>query len=583
MFTLSCSNTGSRPESFTPSDYAQKVADIIVDGTQFEFKPALQEFEQDGVYIFDFPVHDPGFYIARSKLKVESLNEYDFGIEFAISHPAGAIEIKLNGKTIYEANTKESGRFNYVDYGLFEYQSKKPIELEDGDFTFIIKFSPSEPGEDRIYVNFVRDDNALSHPAVGLEAPSEEEDLKHYGFWWIGPLDEKSIGEYDVMTPEMSESDLIEMEIETNSGKRVRWDLPKLHLVKALPGWLTYQNWHYSGGTFLDAMLEVSKHFDGLNYQNYIEEHMNFLSSHVEEIGEMREDYGLIESPFGHYFRFSLLDDMGMQTVPFVNKMLDSGEVDENAFSYKLANRVVNHIMNEASRLEDGTYARFTPDTMSVWADDLYMSSIVLLKMYDLNGNSAYLEQVIFQVLSFDQYLRDSESNVYWHGYFSRNREFSSTKWGRANGWTIMAKVELLKRMESTHPKYAEVLEVFSRHCKGLLALQSADGRWHQVLDDPSSYLETSATAMFVRGFAEGVARGWLERELYEESAELGWSSLTEQFDSEGNVTGIVRGTPIMFSDQEYDDWGTRINDPRGLGALLYASIAIDLMRTSSN
>ncbi|MEX2363343.1 MAG: hypothetical protein WD597_06950 [Balneolaceae bacterium] len=45
----------------------------------------------------------------------------------------------------------------------------------------------------------------------------------------------------------------------------------------------------------------------------------------------MREDYGLIAGPFGHYFRFSLLDDVGMQTVPYANRLLENrGEVDQN-------------------------------------------------------------------------------------------------------------------------------------------------------------------------------------------------------------------------------------------------------------
>ncbi|MCG8374693.1 MAG: glycoside hydrolase family 88 protein, partial [Balneolales bacterium] len=569
----------SQTEDMSPREFAERVSNIIVDGTQFSFEPALQEFEQDGLHLIDVPATEAGTYYVRSRVEVSGSSEFDYGVQFAISHQAGEIEVQLGGDVIYSGSTTRDGHLNYVDYGLFEYQEIVPITVEDGEHVLTIRFTPRNPGQDRIYFSFVRSDNALPYPAISVHSPTKTEELEHYGYWWIGPVSADTEDEI-LMDTKRSDKELVEMEVVSANGTTIRWDIPRLHLVKSLPGWLTYQNWHYSGGTFLDAMNEVGKHFDGLEYGAYINEHMYFLEEHIDEIGQMMAEYGLIEAPFGHYFRFSLLDDMGMQTVPYVNRMLENG-VDDNSFGYKLANKVTNHIMNDASRLPDGTWARFTPDTMSVWADDLFMGSIVLLKMYELTGNEDYLDQVITQVLNFDSYLVDEPSKLYWHGYFSWNDEYSSTKWGRANGWTIMAKVELLQTMPEDHPQFEAVLGTLTRHCEGLLAVQSLDGRWHQVLDDPGTYLETSATAMFVRGFATGITEGWLDRSVYEAATELGWASLTRQFDEEGNVIGIVRGTPIMFSDEEYDNWGTRINDPRGLGALLYAAIAIDEMRNT--
>ncbi len=574
---MACSS--SQTEQMSPREFAEHVSNIIVDGTEFSFEPALQEFEQDGVYLFDFPSDEKGVFYARSVIEVEKVSENDFRTHLAISHQAGEIEIMLNGESIYTNSSTRDGHLNHVDYGLFEFEEKIPISITDGEHQLLIKFSPRNAGANRVHISFIRSDNALPFPNLELRSLSEKEELEHYGYWWIGPL-ASNTNSQALTDPNKTETELVIQEIESASGNTIRWDIPKLHLVKSLPGWLTYQNWHYSGGTFLDAMRQVGNQFPGLDYSDYIEEHMAFLADNIDDIEQMRRDYGTIEGPFGHYFRASLLDDMGMQTVPYVNSMLENG-VDENSFGYGLANRVTNHIMNDASRLTDGTWARFTPDTMSVWADDLFMGSIVLLKMYELTGEEDYLDQVILQVLNFDDYLTDEPSRLYWHGYFSRNDEYSSTKWGRANGWTIMAKIELLQTMPENHPQFDAILETFTRHCEGLLAVQSQDGRWHQVLDSPETYLETSATAMFVRGFATGIAEGWLDRAKYEAAAERGWASMTRQFDEEENVIGIVRGTPIMFSDEEYDNWGTRINDPRGLGALLYAAIAIDEMRNT--
>lgn len=579
LVTLSCSEEGA--EKMTPKEFSSHVSNIIVEGTEFNFEPALQEFEQDGLYQIDFPSDKKGVYYARTILKVEGSNEVDYGTYFAITNQAGVIEVQLNGETLYSNSGNEDGHFDYIDYNLFEFEDLIPVQLTDGIYQLVIKFEPKVASKNRIRFAFINDENGLRNSTVSLSSPSDFEELEHYGYWWIGPFANSSNDEI-LMDSELSANELMAQELISANGQSIRWDLPKLHLVKGLPGWLTYQNWHYSGGTFLDAMQEVGTHFGGLDYSEYINEHISFIKENLDDIAQMRNDYGLVESPFGHYFRFSLLDDMGMQTVPYVNSLLNelSEDRDKSSFEYELATRVTKHIMEDASRLDDGTFARFTPDTMSVWADDLFMSSIVLLKMYELTAEKKYLDEVIKQVLSFDQYLIDEPSKLYWHGFFSGSGEHSSTKWGRANGWTIMAKIELLLAMPDDHPLKAEVLETFTQHCEGLLAVQSKEGRWHQVLDDPSSYLETSATAMFVRGFATGMAEGWLDSAKYEEAMERGWASLTRQFDEEGNVIGIVRGTPIMFSDEEYDNWGTRINDPRGLGALLYAAIAVDKFRT---
>ena len=56
---------------------------------------------------------------------------------------------------------------------------------------------------------------------------------------------------------------------------------------------------------------------------------------------------------------------------------------------------------------------------------------------------------------------------------------------------------------------------IFKQHAAAFKATQSADGRWHQLLNDTSagSFLETSTTAMFLSAIVRGVALGVLVRE----------------------------------------------------------------------
>lgn len=571
---LGCNKTANEADVLTPEQFAKHVSEILVDGTDFSFLPDTQSFEQDGSYLYDFPTKEKGWFYARSVVEVTSEDSNPISALFAISHAAGEIKVLLNGSIIYENQTSEDGHFNHVDYGLFEWQDNVALDLPTGKHELGIVFNPKSTDNQRIYIGLVSTDNALPLPEVEIHGPERSEGFEDIGYWWIGPFPNNDFQDI-LLDVQLGPNDLIAQEFENN----LRWDKPRIHLVKKLPGWLTYQNWHYSTGTFLDAMSLASAQFESLDYTNYINEHLDFFLNQIDAIEAMRNDYGLIESPFGHYFRYSLLDDVGMQTVPYASRLInakDAGNLNTDSKEYELVSGVVNHFMNDASRLEDGTYARFTPDTMSVWADDLFMGSIVLLKMAELTDNEIYLNEVVNQVNAFDGYLRDEASNLYWHGWFSKEGKNSSSKWGRANGWTMMTKTELLLAMPENHPERQKVLANFVRHCEGLLKVQSEDGRWHQVLDNPSTYLETSATAMFLRAFAVGIVEGWLDEAQYKEPLERGWAALTKQINEKGDVVGIVRGTPIMFSDQEYADWGDRRNDPRGLGALIYAAVAMD-------
>ena len=97
-------------------------------------------------------------------------------------------------------------------------------------------------------------------------------------------------------------------------------------------------------------------------------------------------------------------------------------------------------------------------------------------------------------------------------------------------------------------------------------------GLWHQVLDHPETYLETSCTAMFTAAMARAVRRGRLSSE-YKYNARKGWAGLVSRIDTErGTVSGICRSMAIQDSLEEYASRETADNDPRGLGAFFWAA-----------
>ena len=61
----------------------------------------------------------------------------------------------------------------------------------------------------------------------------------------------------------------------------------------------------------------------------------------------------------------------------------------------------------------------------------------------------------------------------------------------------------------------ARVKEIFVQHAAAAKATQAPDGRWHQLLNDTDSFLETSVTAMFLTSIIRGVRDGILPKKDY--------------------------------------------------------------------
>lgn len=78
-----------------------------------------------------------------------------------------------------------------------------------------------------------------------------------------------------------------------------------------------------------------------------------------------------------------------------------------------------------------------------------------------------------------------------------------------------------------------------------LLENQDADGMWHQLIDEPASYKETSGTAMFTYAMLVGVKRGWLDKKIYEPAAMKGWLALISYLNTDDELTNVCEGTNI--------------------------------------
>ncbi len=240
----------------------------------------------------------------------------------------------------------------------------------------------------------------------------------------------------------------------------------------------------------------------------------------------------------------------------------------------------VNWVSNKQFRLPDGTLARNRPFKNSLWGDDMYMGPSLLAQMGALTGDQKYFDDAARQIVQMADRLFVPSMGLFTHGW---NAETDGNQpkyyWGRANGWNIVAMAELLSVLPEDHPQREAILKIFRAHAQGLAGLQSGTGLWHQMLDRPDTFLETSCTAMYTYAIARGVNRGWLSAEAYAPVAIAGWNGITTKITPDGHLSDVCPGTSYA-ADYIYYYHRPAVDDIHGYGPVLLAgSEVIQLLK----
>jgi rhamnogalacturonyl hydrolase YesR len=283
------------------------------------------------------------------------------------------------------------------------------------------------------------------------------------------------------------------------------------------------------------------------------------------------ESYSAMRGSYHRIFRMCMLDDSGGPAIPFAQLQVMEPESEDLK---PILDLVFDYVMNGQERLEDRTFCRPEPEAATIWADDLFMSVPFLLRMAQITGKEDLYDEVVHQVIRFNSYLADPETGLYFHGWYDQRKEHTPVRWGRANGWIVWATSEALLHLPDTHPEYKTILKIYKNHMKTLASYQAPSGMWHQVIDHPETFEETSSTAMFTLGLARGVRLGWLKAS-YKDQALKGWKALQDKILADGTVIDICRGTGIGEDVDFYENRKRFNHDPRGLGAMLTAGVEI--------
>jgi len=333
-----------------------------------------------------------------------------------------------------------------------------------------------------------------------------------------------------------------------------------------------FNAWFYQTWLLADGMRRVAESLDEPKYRGYGEANLDFIFQHM---GYFQRQYdahmkaapvgdGKL-SPIGFYFDISALWHTGL--APLV---LERSQATKDAKYDPLLKRM-RHFITQCPRFGDGLLYRPGKGAMT---DDPFMTVPFFVR-------EGRFDEAIAQVLGTHARLLDAEKHLLRHLWDVKTQKPAGEFWGRGNGWTVLAHVELLAALPKGHPRRAEVLATFVKHMTGLRACADPEGGWHQVLDHPESWLETSATGMITYGMARGVNEGWLEAS-FAETALKAWRALQSKVTPEGDLLDVCGSTDT--GDLKYYLNRPRLQgDLHGFGSYLLAGAEIVRLQSKQN
>lgn len=517
---------------------ACKVADKLIHDTRFEWNWEPQK-EVLGMQVIDarFLRAPQGAYAVRlANVMADTL------VRFGIT-TAGPVQVYINQQPVYEQDTATVINPQEIAYNRFTFNKYFTAPLHKGRNEILIHSGAQA-------VTFLR--------AV-TPAGDEETAMKFSEQPWL----------YTTQTAQP---------VFNPQGAYTYWQTAPQHWLPELVIDSTaayqresYANWHYSHGTAVWTLLALQQATNDSHYSDFVKRYTRFLFDNYSNLQFQYDSLYAWRGSYHRVFRRTMLDDAGAAALPFA--ALYRQEKDAVVYN-TLLGPLLQYITDKQLRLPDGTFCRPEPLEFTLWADDLFMSVPFLVTMSQATGQQQYLEDAVKQVLQFRKYLYDPQTGLYKHGWFSTTGRQSVAYWGRANGWIAWATVVLLEALPATHPAYTKILRAFQQHMASLLRYQAASGRWHQLINCTASYEETSCTAIFAYAMAKGVQHGWLAQG-YKPHALQAWEGVAAKIDSAGVVHGICQGTEIGADEKFYINRKTINNDPRGLGAVIMAGIAI--------
>jgi unsaturated rhamnogalacturonyl hydrolase len=217
-----------------------------------------------------------------------------------------------------------------------------------------------------------------------------------------------------------------------------------------------------------------------------------------------------------------------------------------------------------------------------IFVDSMHFDGPFFAKLYQITGEEHYRRLSLANILSQIELLYDPKDGLFHHFWIEQTKSRNGIAWGRGNGWGLLGLVDTLAHLPAEDAGAIEVREVLKKVLARMAELQAAGGGWHTVLNDRSSYIETSIAAFMVSAMSRALLHSWIEPKVFGPVVEAALAFLLKQVRPDGLLEGVSYETFPSTRVEHYRRMPRGGVVPWGQGALLAALWGYAQLRSAS-
>lgn len=204
----------------------------------------------------------------------------------------------------------------------------------------------------------------------------------------------------------------------------------------------------------------------------------------------------------------------------------------------KAVDKLYRYLTDHAPKTDGGILYHFDGAwaEKQIWVDAYYMAPPFLCKYGDI-------EEAMKQIKGFRKCLYDEEMHLFSHIWDDKKKEFGRRDfWGVGNGWAASGLHRVIAMLGDDHREEKEYLiDYVTELIESCVTYQREDGLFHNVLDDPESFVETNVGQMLAYTVYRGVKSGYLDKSflVYADKARAAAYSKVDEYGFVRDVCGM--------------------------------------------
>jgi rhamnogalacturonyl hydrolase YesR len=273
---------------------------------------------------------------------------------------------------------------------------------------------------------------------------------------------------------------------------------------------------------------------------------------------------------------------------------------------YRIAADNIRKAFDTFPRNADGGFWHNVHLTGEMWIDGIFMGAMPLIRYGKSIGDAEYcFNEVAKQITIFAEHCLKDNSGLYYHAWAEnpelpisndRNKPFKAARWADPEtglsgevwseglGWYALILAETLAVIPKHHPRYAEIVDIYSRLAGGLKRTQdSRSGRWFQVIDRgerTDNWTDNSGSAMFAYSIQRGIELGLLDAREYAPVVTGAYTGITEnaKINNDGlvDIYSACEGLGVQASYANYINFPKAVNGNEAVAGFLWATALIE-------